>query len=74
MSGKWHAYVPTTVGKRDQPCVTELAREHSWCHPTRQAALEDIRRKLEREHLAAREKVAELGRALASLAELEEKP
>ena len=74
MSGKWVAYCPTEPGKRDQPRVVELAARTLGGHKTRKAALTGLRHKLEREHKAAQEKVAEMGRALVNLLELEQEP
>lgn len=72
MSGKWHAYLPTTVGQRDRPRVRECERPVPHGFATRAIALAMLRHDLERQHKAAQEKAAELGRALANLLKLEE--
>jgi hypothetical protein len=74
MSGKWVAFVPTHKDKRDRPLVQAYAKPQPFGHSTRKAAISALRDDLERKHKAAQEKVAELGRALANLLELEAKP
>lgn len=69
MSGKWHAY-----STRDAVTVYELNREQPWAFGTRGEAIAFLRRQLEREHKAAQERAAELGRALESLLGLEKAP
>ena len=72
MSGKWHAYLSCTVVERDKPRVHEYDRPVPHGFETRSVAIAILRRDLERQHKAAQEKVAELGRALANLLEMEE--
>lgn len=74
MAGKWWAFVPSRVVDRDKPQVTQMANPQPWAHPTRSAAIKSLRKTLEAQEKAAREKAAELGRALARLRELEEEP
>jgi hypothetical protein len=71
MAGRWHAFVPTTPGKRDEPQVKQLEGRHEWCHPTRRAALAALKRQVSQELKAAQERAAELGRALAAIREME---
>lgn len=72
MAGKWWAFVPTTVGQRDKPQVSEMRAAQPRGYATRIGALTALRKTIESEDHAAREKVAELGRALAHLREMEE--
>lgn len=70
----WDAYVPTLVGERDRPRVVKHDKPSPWLYSTRAEAIHGLRLKLEREQRDAMDKVAELGRALANLREMEEEP
>lgn len=68
MAGKWIAYLPPNS---DAPRVWKSVHASMLGAPTRKRAIAGLRKDLERQHKAAQEKVAELGRALANLLELE---
>lgn len=70
MSGKWVGYLERH-GDDLVPHVVAYDDARKFGHQTRKAALSALWAELERDHKAARAKVAETGRALANLLELE---
>jgi hypothetical protein len=67
MSGRWISYVID-----DEPKIVQLVGVRQDGHRTRKAAIKALRGQLEIKYRNAQEKLAETGRALAKLAELEE--
>jgi hypothetical protein len=73
MSGKWHGFFEVR-GDDVVPHVAELSEPSKGCSRTRAGAIAVLRQHMEHEHKAAQAKAAQIGRTLAALLELEERP